>query len=217
MVSTPITERREVTERQQITQASPPAAPPPTKERLFTDWSSEDSPRERANQQLQSVRSTESRGIPSQMEQTKRESRDAREVRHVPESVMTSSSTQEQTNQEGTRISDREPNTAVVEIRLTRDEEIIHSHNQGVQVPLPNGGISSCSTLTEESIERTIMPNIMPQLDGPAYVCTQRRHPLPITIRTTIPGDGFPDDSNSDSRGYRSRENRGYPGRRRYH
>ena len=28
----------------------PPAAPPPTEERLFTDWSSEDSPRERANQ-----------------------------------------------------------------------------------------------------------------------------------------------------------------------
>ena len=28
----------------------PPAAPPPTEERLFTDWSSEDSPRERASQ-----------------------------------------------------------------------------------------------------------------------------------------------------------------------
>ena len=40
----PIPERREVTGRQQITQASPPAAPPPTEERLFTNWSSEDSP-----------------------------------------------------------------------------------------------------------------------------------------------------------------------------
>ena len=129
---------------------------------------------------------------------------------------MTGSSTQEQTNQVGTRISDHEPNTAVVEIRLTRDEEITHSHNQGVRVPLPNGGISSCSTHTEESIERTVMPNIMPQLDGPASVCTQRRHPLPITRRTTIPGNGFPDDSDSDSCGYRPRENRGYPGRRRY-
>ena len=120
-------------------------------------------------------------------------------------------------NQVGTRISNCEPNTTVVEIRLTRDEEIIHSHNQGVQVPLPNGGISSRSTHREESIERTIMPNIMPQLDGSASVCMQRRHPLPITRRTTIPGNGFPDDSDSDSRGYRSRENRGYPGRRRYH
>ena len=56
----------------------------------------------------------------------------------------------------------------------------------------------------------------MPQLDGPASVCMQRRHPLPITRRTTIPGNGFPDDSDSDSHGYKSRENRRYPGRR-YH
>ena len=123
----PIPERREVNRRQQITQASPPAAPPPTEERLFTNWSSEDSLQERANQQLQSARSIQSRGVTSQMEHTERESRNAREVRHVPESVMTSSSTQEQMNQVGTRVSDREPNTAVVEIRLTRDEEIIHA------------------------------------------------------------------------------------------
>ena len=71
------------------------------------------------------------------MEQT--ETRNAREVRHVPESVMTASSTQEQMNQVGTRVSDREPNTAVAEIRLTIDEEIIHAHNQGVQVPLSDG------------------------------------------------------------------------------
>ena len=148
------------------------------------------------------------------MEHTERESRNAREVRHIPEGVMTSSSTQEQTNQVGTRVSDREPNTAVVEIRLTRDEEIVHAHNQGVQVPTPDGGLSSLSTCTEESIERTIMPNVMPQLDGPASVCTQRRQPLPITRRTTIPGNGFPDDSNSDSHDYRSHDNRRYPGRR---
>ena len=49
---------------------------------------------------------------------------------------MTSSSTREQVNQVGARVSDHEPNTAVVEIRLTRDEEIVHAHNQGVQVPL---------------------------------------------------------------------------------
>ena len=150
------------------------------------------------------------------MEHTERESRNAREVRHVPESVMTSSSTQEQMNQVGTRVSDHEPNTAVVEIRLTRDEEIIHAHNQGVQVPTPDGRLSSLSTHTEESIERTIVPNIMPQLDGPASVCTQRRQPLPITRRTTIPGNGFPDDSNSDSCDYRSHDDRRYPGRR-YH
>ena len=150
------------------------------------------------------------------MEHTERESRNAREVRHVPENVMTRSSTREQTNQVGTRVSDHEPNTAVVEIRLTRDEEVIHAHDQGVQVPTPDGGLSSLSTCTEESIERTIVPNIMPQLDGPASICTQRRQPLPITRRTTIPGNGFPDDSNSDSHDHRSRDDRRYPGRR-YH
>ena len=88
----PIIQRRGVTERQQIIQTSPPAAPPPTEERLFTDWSSEDSLRERVNQQLQIARGTETRGIQSQAEQTVRETREVREVRHVPESVMTGSS-----------------------------------------------------------------------------------------------------------------------------
>ena len=53
-------ERREDTERHQTSQAPPPDVPPPTEERLFTDWSSEDSPRERVNQCNQSVRSVES-------------------------------------------------------------------------------------------------------------------------------------------------------------
>ena len=43
-------ERRDDAERCQTAQTSPLAAPPPTEERLFTDWSSEGSPRERINQ-----------------------------------------------------------------------------------------------------------------------------------------------------------------------
>ena len=39
------------------------------------------------------------------------------------------------------------------------------------------------------------MPNTMPQLDGPASVCIQRRQPLSTTRKTTIPGKGFPDDT----------------------
>ena len=46
----PNVERRDDAERCQTAQTSPPAAPPPTEERLFTDWSSEGSPRERVNQ-----------------------------------------------------------------------------------------------------------------------------------------------------------------------
>ena len=44
-------ERREnETERHETSQAPPPDIPPPTEERLFTDWSSIDSPRERVSQ-----------------------------------------------------------------------------------------------------------------------------------------------------------------------
>ena len=45
-----IAERREGTERQQITQTSPLVAPLPTEERVFTDWSSEGSPQGRTTQ-----------------------------------------------------------------------------------------------------------------------------------------------------------------------
>ena len=159
----------------------PPAAPPPTEERLFTNWSSEDSPRERASQQLQSARSIESRRTISQMEQIERESRDIEELRHVPGSMMTVPSTQEQTNQVGARLIDRETNTTDVEIRLPRDEvrmDIIQTHNQGIQVPSSSGGLSSHSMYMEESIVRSNMPNIMPQLDGPTSVCVQKKTTL---------------------------------------
>ena len=110
-------------------------------------------------------------------------------------------------NQVGARVSDCESNTAVVEIRLTRDEEIVHAHNQGVQVPTPDGGLSSLSTHTERTI--------MPLLDGPASTRPPRRQPLPTVKRTTIPDDdGFPDNSNSNSHDIRSRDNRRCPGRR---
>ena len=42
-------ERRDDTEGHQTSQMSPPAVPPPTEERLFIKWSSEESPRERVN------------------------------------------------------------------------------------------------------------------------------------------------------------------------
>ena len=77
----------------------------------------------------------------------------------------------------GARFSDCETNTAVVEIRLTRDEDIIQTHNQGIQVPSSSGGLSSHSMHMEESIERSNMPNIMPQLDGPTSVRVQRGPP----------------------------------------
>ena len=52
-------ERRENTERHETSQAPPPDVPPPTEERLFTNWSSIDTPRERITQHNQSTRSAE--------------------------------------------------------------------------------------------------------------------------------------------------------------
>ena len=88
----PTAERRDDAERWQTIQMSPPAAPPPTEERLFTNWSSEGSPRERANQQIQSARSVESRRTVSHAEQTVRGSGDDEVLRHAPGDVMTTSS-----------------------------------------------------------------------------------------------------------------------------
>ena len=149
-----------------------------------------------------------------QGEPIERELGNTREVRHVPESVMTSSSTREQVNQVGARVSDREPNTTIVEIRLTRDDEIVHAQDQGVQVPTPDGGLSPLSMHIDEFMERPIMPNIMPQLDGPDSICTQRRQPLSMVGRSTMPSDGSPGNSDSNSHDHRSHDNKRYPGRR---
>ena len=199
---------------------SPPAAPPPTEERLFTDWSSESSPRERASQWLQSARSVESRRTLSQTEQILREPRDDEVLGHVPDNVMTIPNTQVQTSQVGARLIDHETNTSDIEIRPPREEartDIIHTHSQGIQVPSSSSEFSSHNMNMEESMVRPNVPIIMPQLDGPSSVCAQRRQPLPIARRTTIPGDGCPDDSDSNSHDNRFHEDRRYPGRRRYY
>ena len=86
---------------------------------------------------------------------------------------MTVPSTREQTNRVGARFIVHETNTTAVEIRLLRDEvrtDIIQTHNQGIQVPSSSGGLSSHSMSMEKSIERSNMPNVMPQLDGPTSV-----------------------------------------------
>ena len=98
------------------------------------------------------------------------ETRGDEEERHVPESVMTVPSTREQTNQVGAR-------TTAVEIRLLGDEvrtDVIQTHNQGIQVPSSSGGLSSHSMSMEESLVRSHVPNVMPQLDGPTSVCAKK-------------------------------------------
>ena len=88
-----IVERREDTERHQTSQVPPSEVPPPTEERLFTNWSSEGSPRERVNQHNQSARSVESNRTANQAEQSARDSEDNEVLRYVLRDVTTTPST----------------------------------------------------------------------------------------------------------------------------
>ena len=130
-------ERRDDTERCQTSQVPSPAVPPPTEERLFTDWSSEDSPRERVNQCNQSARSVESNRTLNQTEQSTRDPDDNEVLRYVLSDVTTTPSTQIQISQVGARFIGRETNTSEVEIRPPREEvriDIDHTHSRDVQV-----------------------------------------------------------------------------------
>ena len=79
----------------------------------------------------------------------------------------------------GARFIDRETNTSEVEIRHPREEvriDIDHAHSKGVQVPSSHSELSSPDNVnTDDSIARPHIPDIMPQLDGPASVCVRRR------------------------------------------
>ena len=98
----PNIERRDDAERCQTAQTSPPAAPPPTEERLFTDWSSEGSPRERTNQRVQLAINVESR----RTEQITREPEDDEIRRHTLSDVSTTPSAQVQMTPIGVRLID---------------------------------------------------------------------------------------------------------------
>ena len=199
---------------------SPPAAPPPMEERLFTNWSSQGSPRERVNQQIQSARSVESRRTINQTEQSVREPGDDEVLRYVLSDVTTTLSAQIQISQVGARFIDRETNTSEVEIRPPREEartDIIHAHSKGIQVPSSSSELSSHDMNIDDSIARPLLPIVILQLDGPASVHV-RRQPVPVVRRKSIiPVEGCPDESDSDSHDNRSHKNRRYPGRRRYY
>ena len=148
--------------------------PLPTEERLFTNWSSEDSPRERVNQHNQSARSVESNRTVNQTEQPTRDPEDNEVLRYVLSDVMTTPSTQIPISQVGARFVDRETNTSEVEIRPPREEvriDIDHTHSKGVQVPTSHSELSSHDTdIVGGPPARPHIPDIMPQLDGPTSI-----------------------------------------------
>ena len=201
----PTVERRNDAERCQIASTSFPVAPPLTEERLFTDWSSEGSPRDRNNQHIQSARSAE----PRRTEPATREPEEEEEaIRHVLSEVLTTSSIQVQTDQVGTRFVDRETNTSVVDIRPTEEEvraDFIYAHSIGIQVPSASSELSSSIVNEEDFIAGSHLPIRLPQLDGPTSVHVKRKQLVPmLRKRTMIPGGDYPSGSESDSHGNRS-------------
>ena len=125
--------------------------------------------------------------------------------------MTTTPSAQIQISQVGARFIDRETNTSEVEIRPPREEvriDIDHTHSKGVQVPSSHSELSSPDNINiDSSIARPHIPDVMPQLDGPAFVHVRRRRPVPeVRRKTTMPRGGYPDESDSDSHDNRSRE-----------
>ena len=112
-------ERREDTERHETSQVPPPNIPPPMEERLFTDWSSIDSPRERVLQHNQSARSIEPNSAQTviQTEQPTIDLAGNEVLGNTLSDVMTIPSTHQQLSQVGTRFVDRVTNTSEVEVR----------------------------------------------------------------------------------------------------
>ena len=139
-------------------------------------------------------------------------------MRYILSDVTTTSSAQIQISQVGARFIDQETNTSEMEIRPPREEvrtDMIHAHSKGIQVPSSSSELSSHNMNIDDSIERPHIPIVMPQLDGPASVHIRRKQPVPmVRRRTMIPGEGYPDESDSDSHNNRSCEDRRYPGRR---
>ena len=179
-------ERREnEIERHETSQAPPTNVPPPKEDRLFTDWSSIDSPSKRVTQRNLSARSVEP-NITQTVNQTEQPELDPirnEAVENIFNDVMTVPSTHQQLSQVGTRFIDRETNMSKVEVRSQREEtrtDISCSHSRDVQMPTSHSGISSHETdILGGSPVRPCAMDIIPQLDGPTslkdYYNTQRR------------------------------------------
>ena len=150
-------------------------------DRLFTDWSSTGSPRERVTQQNQSAKSTKP-NIAQDMNQTEQsviEPSGNEEMGNTLSDVMTVPSTYQQLSQVDTRYVDRETNMSEVEVRPQREEtrtDVMYSHGGDEHMPISHDSLSSHETdIVGGSPLRPRITNIMPQLDGPTSVHIRRR------------------------------------------
>ena len=174
-------ERRENDTERHVTPRDPPPPASPPEDRLFTDWSSIDSPRERTAQCNVSARSVEPNitQTDNQADQPRLDPSRNEAMGNTLSDVTTVPSTHQQLSQVGTRLIDRETNTSEIELRSQREEtriNILSRHNRDVQMPTSHSGISSHETdIIGGSPVRTRTMDIIPQLDGPTSVHTRRR------------------------------------------
>ena len=99
-----------------------------------------------------------------------------------------------------------------VEVRTQREEmridnlssnDVIISNDRDTQMPTSHSGLSSYDTeITGGSPIKTCRAEMIPQLDGPTFVCTRRRilvnlgTELEIIQRSTvIPGGEYPNEN----------------------
>ena len=105
--------------RHESPRAPPSPAPPPIEDRLFMDWSSIDSPRERATQGTVSARNMEMNinQTDNQTDQPRPELARIEAMGNTLSDVMTFPSAYRQPSQVGARLIDRETNTSEVEVK----------------------------------------------------------------------------------------------------
>ena len=211
-----------------------PLAPSPSEDRLFTDWSSIDSPRERMSPPDASVRNIVPNISQPDTQTVQPGSEPARiEVMgNTLNDVMTFPSTCQQLNQVGTGLIDRETNMSDIEVRSQREEiRVNNSSNDGlivpsnrdVQMPVSHSNISSYNTeMTQGSHTRTHNTEMMPQLDGPMSVHSRRRmleneaSEQESFWRTAVTHrrEYLDENSNNSHSGQRTHDNRRPPERR---
>ena len=208
-----------------------PSTPPPSEDRLFTDWSSLGSPRVRILPRNVSVQDTEQfiNQPDNQTDQPGTEPAQGEVMGNTLNDDVPPLSTRRQPNQVGTRLIDLGTNTSDVEVRSQRDgvriidssideETLITNSNEQIPVSHSNLSLSRHDELLRGSQIRAYdsgRSEMIPQLDGPISVRSRRR--ILENMRTAMiqrreyPGKSS-DDSHSDQRTYDDRR----PPERRY-
>ena len=176
-IPTNVERRENDTERHESPRAPPPV-PLPQEDRLFTDWSSIDSPRERMSQHVSARNRELNINQPdNQTDQPGSEPARNEAMGNTLGDIMTFSSACQQPSQVGTRLIDRETNMSEVEVRTQRAETRIgdssnNEVNRNIQMLTSHSGLSAYDTeITGGSHIRTHTTEMIPKLGGP-HICS---------------------------------------------